>query len=114
LIRSYPLTRYERVTEVDFALCASKNSSCAKMKCPDHEDEVCGNDGVTYLNSCHLRKVTCTKGVHMSHVGGCSDLSKVIDIKECPKKCESNEIDGGDEEIICGSDGNVYKYVIRI
>ena len=53
---SYPLTRYERVTAVEWSLCAAKNSSCSKMNCPSDVEEMCGNDGVTYDNACHLRE----------------------------------------------------------
>ena len=51
----YPLTRYERVTAVEWSLCAAKNSSCSKMNCPSDLKEMCGNDGVTYDNACLLR-----------------------------------------------------------
>ncbi len=63
---SFPLTRYERITEVDFSLCEPKETSCGRMSCPEEEEgegeEVCGNDGVTYKSACHLRKATCTSG----------------------------------------------------
>ena len=49
------MTRYERVTAVEWSLCAAKNSSCSKMNCPSDVEEMCGNDGVTYDNACHLR-----------------------------------------------------------
>ena len=105
----YPLTRYERVTAVEWSLCAAKNSSCSKMNCPSDVDEMCGNDGVTYDNACHLRKATCTSGVQLSHVGACTDLSVIEKKSDCPKKCDSGDEDV--DEVVCGSDGNVYRFV---
>ena len=32
------------------------------MVCPYDKEEVCGTDGVTYANKCHLSRVTCTTG----------------------------------------------------
>lgn len=108
----YPLTRYERVTGVEWSLCAAKNSSCSKMNCPSDVDEMCGNDGVTYDNACLLRKATCTSGVQLSHVGACTDLSVIENKSDCPKNCDSeNE---GDEAVVCGSDGNVYRSMCEL
>ncbi len=58
----FPLTRYDLITIVDFEKCAIKSETCSKMVCPYDKEEVCGTDGVTYANSCHLSRVTCTSG----------------------------------------------------
>ena len=36
------------------------------MVCPYDKEEVCGTDGVTYANQCHLSRVTCTTGKFFS------------------------------------------------
>ena len=127
----FPLTRYERVTVVDFELCEPKRSTCGKVVCPEprgEKDQVCGNDGITYGNQCLLRKATCTSGVNtrikllwdikiltkdndncmhvqieLSHLGPCTDLSKR---ETCPRNCDGED---DDERMVCGSDGNAYR-----
>jgi Kazal-type serine protease inhibitor domain len=56
------LTRYDLITVVDFEHCSSKADTCSKMVCPYDKEEVCGTDGVSYANQCHLSRVTCTSG----------------------------------------------------
>ena len=58
----FPLTRYDLITAVDFEKCSQKAATCSKMVCPYDKEEVCGTDGVTYANKCHLSRVTCTSG----------------------------------------------------
>ena len=99
----YPLTRYERITEVSMDLCMSKLSKCLQMACSSELDPVCGNDGVSYQNACYLRKATCTTGVQQAHRGKCADFT--VD-DDCPKECPA-EVVG--ETPVCGSDGNGYK-----
>lgn len=100
----YPLTRYELITQVSFKNCASKNAMCEKLVCSGSErSPVCGNDAITYKNMCYLQKATCTSGIQLAHVGECVKNHKAKDI--CPSSCKDTE-----EKLVCGSDGNAYKY----
>ena len=47
--------------------------------------------------------------MQLSHVGACTDLSVIENKSECPKNCDSDDEDG--DEVVCGSDGNVYRFV---
>ena len=75
---------------------------------------MCGNDANTYDNMCHLHKATCMTGIQLAHVGKCMKKSTLItkskngkkEEEECPKNCDNIE-----NNIVCGSDGNAYKYV---
>ena len=78
------------------------------MKCPDTAEEVCGNDGVTYTNQCHLRKATCTSGIELAHHGKCTDLDE--DFEKCPAECPDDP--ANTKRVICASDGNTYRYII--
>ena len=110
----FPLTRYEKIVAVNNEKCASKNAMCSKMVCPSEtssgSEQVCGNDGVTYKNSCQLRKATCTTGVQQSHVGPCVDLREESskDKSDCGRssKCSSKI---SKQDLICASNGNTYK-----
>lgn len=97
----FPLTRYERITEVPLKKCLQKIETCSRMTCSRKASYVCGNDGVTYRNLCELQEATCRAGVQLSHSGQCVDLSKTG--LDCPRDCS-----GEKESIVCGSDGNVY------
>jgi len=99
----FPLTRYERITEVPLKKCLEKIKTCSRMSCSRDTKYVCGNDGVTYRNLCELQEATCRAGVQLSHQGSCVDLSKSG--LDCPKECEKTS---DDETVVCGSDGNVY------
>ena len=121
----YPLTRYERVTSVDFSQCEAKATACAKMVCPTADqsrrnnvlgltDQVCGNDGVTYANLCQLHRSTCTKGTQLAHQGACAadQLREAMTGKKAKKmSCSPQECSEDDEKeaFVCGSDGNIYK-----
>lgn len=78
-------------------------SKCAKTKCSNEADPVCGTDAQTYRNQCQLNLATCLKGVQFAHVGNCTALKEQV---PCPTNCDNEA-----EEPVCGSDGNVYRYV---
>ena len=64
---------------------------------------VCGTDGVTYKNDCHLKRSFCSSGkcVGMAHTGSCHDITHEC-YTQCPK--EKNPV--------CGSDDKTTKYRI--
>ncbi|XP_040564381.1 agrin [Lepeophtheirus salmonis] len=104
----FPLTRYENIVPVDREKCASKEAMCSKITCSNERDEVCGNDGVTYKNVCHLRKATCYSGIEKSHNGACMSMSENRS-ENCPKSCPKVANEDRKKELTCGSDGNIYK-----
>ena len=123
MLLRFPLTRYERVTVVDFSKCSSKSDACDRMSCPETgvsasrrqvlglTDEVCGNDGVTYPSMCHLHKSTCTKGTQLAHQGPCATQQLTQAMKRRRKtKCPDIDCPDVTGSPVCGSDGNVYKY----
>lgn len=65
-----------------------QTTKCASS-CPPGGKMVCGTDGVTYADICHLEKEACEKksGVKKDHPGPC----------ECPKNCKS------DYKPVCGN-----------
>ena len=67
---------------------------------------MCGNNGVTYRNKCHLQEATCRAGVQLAHVGPCADLQAEPD---CPEDCKDQP-----ESIVCASNGNVYSSVCQM
>lgn len=93
-----------RVNKVDFEKCRNKLTKCLKIKCSTEFDPVCGTDARTYTNQCQLNLATCLKGVQFAHIGNCTKLKEE---EPCPADCENE----ADEEPVCGSDGNVYRYV---
>ena len=126
LLLRFPLTRYERVTVVDFSKCSSKSDACDRMSCPETgvsasrrqvlglTDEVCGNDGVTYPSMCHLHKSTCTKGTQLAHQGPCATQQLTQAMKRRRKtKCPDIDCPDVTGSPVCGSDGNVYKYALN-
>lgn len=98
----FPLTTFKKITKVPLKECSEKIETCARMNCPEKQEPVCGNDGVTYRSLCELQEATCRAGVQLSHPGPCLDLS----IPEpCPQTCpETNS-----SQVVCGSNGNVYR-----
>ena len=47
--------------------------------------------------------------MQLSHVGACTDLSVIENKSDCPKTCDSDDEEM--DEVVCGSDGNVYRFV---
>ena len=93
---------------VSFKNCASKNAMCQKLVCGNEFSPVCGNDAITYTNHCHLQMATCTAGIQLAHIGECvKDLRAK---KTCPTSCDQDAGDAAEKKIVCGSDGNTYKY----
>ncbi|XP_060536138.1 serine protease inhibitor dipetalogastin [Cylas formicarius] len=90
-----------RVAKVDFEKCKARISKCSKIKCSNDLDPVCGTDAQTYTNQCHLNSATCMKAVQFAHLGNCTQLEE----DACPEKCD----DSGENEPVCGSDGNAYR-----
>ena len=76
------------------------------MTCSREVRYVCGNNGVTYRNKCHLQEATCRAGVQLAHVGPCADLQAEPD---CPEDCKDQP-----ESIVCASNGNVYSSVCQM
>lgn len=90
-----------RVSKVDFDKCKARREKCSKITCTDEEDLVCGTDAKTYKNQCYLSQQTCFKNIQLAHLGSCTTLKKD---NNCPKTCTESH-----NELVCGSDGNVYK-----
>ncbi|XP_014241941.1 agrin [Cimex lectularius] len=90
-----------KVVRVDFEKCKNRVNKCAKIKCDDVTEEVCGSDAKTYQSSCHLQVASCMRGVQLAHLGRCVELLKH---EECPDSCDDAETSP-----TCGSDGNVYR-----
>lgn len=88
---------------MDFDKCKIKLSKCLKIKCNNDFDPVCGTDARTYTNQCHLSLATCLKGIQFAHQGNCTALKEQT---PCPVMCNEE-----DHTPVCGSDGNVYKWV---
>lgn len=76
-----------------------------KTKCGNEYDPVCGTDAKTYQNQCALNLATCLKGIQLAHLGNCTLLQQR---SSCPDQCSE------EENPICGSDGNVYRFVYFI
>lgn len=94
----------KKVSSTDLDKCRNKKNKCSKIRCGDESDPVCGTNAQTYKNLCDLSLATCMKGVQFAHVGNCTSLKESI---PCPSDCPAQEY----EEPVCGSDGNVYRFV---
>ena len=61
-----------------YAKCVLNNDTLGKCvcsnDCPSKPSPVCGTDGRTYVNECHMRFASCTQkaNVTVQHVGDCS------------------------------------------
>ncbi|KAJ3201159.1 hypothetical protein HDU67_001522 [Dinochytrium kinnereticum] len=104
--------------ECFFSIAACKNSKLKVIKvgycstdrprvcrggysfCGSRYSPVCGTDGKTYLNECHLSLATCkSSGIRLALEGPCpKDYLK----KDCDIMCSS------DFKPVCGSDGVTY------
>jgi len=103
----FPLTRYDQIVKVPLKNCKNKIQTCSRMKCSREVRYVCGNDGITYRNTCELQEATCRAGVQVAHQGPCADLTADLD---CPRSCD----DEPETDPVCASNGNVYKSVCHM
>nr|ACL36281.1 Kazal-type serine proteinase inhibitor 2 [Penaeus chinensis] len=69
--------------------------------CPDNYDPVCGSNGVTYPNSCHLERENCLSDeeITVAYEGECED---------CAFGCPDNY------DPVCGSDGVTYSNLCEL
>ncbi|KAG1970869.1 follistatin [Pimephales promelas] len=63
------------------AYCVTCNRLCPEVTSP--EQYLCGNDGIVYANTCHLRRATCIMGrsIGVAYEGKCIDARSCEDIK---------------------------------
>ena len=77
-----------------------------ELICNNDYSPACGNDAITYTNLCHLQKATCMTGIQLAHAGQCVKNPHKKE-ENCPKNCDKAE-----NKIVCGSDGNAYRFLI--
>ena len=54
-----------------------RNASCiCKKSCPEHENTVCGSNGMTFPNHCELHRTACLEGkkISIKHDGTCKGV----------------------------------------
>ncbi|PSN57361.1 hypothetical protein C0J52_02897 [Blattella germanica] len=64
----------------------------------------CGSDGKIYSNACRMKSKNCGKHVFEVPMSFCVSHERNAHGNGCPLNCE-----GEDENLTCGSDGNVYR-----
>ncbi|XP_064798198.1 follistatin-A-like isoform X2 [Oncorhynchus masou masou] len=111
------------VDQTNNAYCVTCNHQCPEVTSPDQY--LCGNDGVVYASSCHLRRATCILGrsIGVAYEGKCIGARSCEDIVcRGAKRCLWDEASGRgrcsvcDEacpdsrhaESVCASDNNTY------
>ncbi|XP_050436691.1 agrin-like [Adelges cooleyi] len=86
-----------------YSICESDGTEakcvCPTFKCSNTSDKVCGSDGITYTDLCHLQNASCAtrKKISVAYTGECGSCQ---DQKcNCSKTC----VDSKSAEPVCGS-----------
>jgi len=93
-------------TMVAFGSCDEYEGNCrAKLaKCVKKYKPVCGDNGVTFGNSCamdHHNCIAANTKVKEAYKGECKQMEN--DVQQCVKECSNKN------KKVCGSDGKTYK-----
>ncbi|XP_067083829.1 follistatin-A [Osmerus mordax] len=111
------------VDQTNSAYCVHCNTVCAEVTSPDQY--LCGNDGIIYASTCHLRRATCFLGrsIGIAYLGKCIKAKSCKDIQcSAGKRCLwdsrmsrgrcslCDEVCPGSrpEEAVCASDNTTY------
>jgi len=102
----------ETEEETEAPASAPVDVSCEEIMCSAVVSPVCGSDGITYGNSCEMRRQGCKSGVILAvvHEGKCEIASNLTVISSHPERfhfpCPVSCTDVNTP--VCGSDGVTY------